>query len=181
LTAILSQLILVLTAAVLFYVAFTDLKHYKIRNEFILVLTGLFLLYVIIVGSWTTLVWNFGFATLLFLLMLFFYSMKLMGGGDLKLLTVAFLWVGPFCAMPFAVFLFFFAGIHSLAAKFKFVESRVEGEYKAIAFAPSIAAALIGVFMVGCLNDNMRSAVYGNFGMWLQHLIHELLPGIPNI
>jgi prepilin peptidase CpaA len=181
LTAILSQIILVLTAAVLFYVALTDLKHYKIRNEFILVLTGLFLLYVIIVGSWTTLIWNFGFATLLFLLMLFFYSMALMGGGDLKLLTVAFLWVGPFCALPFAVFLLFFAGIHSLAAKLKFVETRVKGDHRAIAFAPSIAAALISVFMVGCLNDNMRSVVYGSFGTWLQRLIHELLPGIPNI
>jgi prepilin peptidase CpaA len=179
--AIVSQTVLVLTAAVLFYAAFTDLKHYKIRNEVILVLAGLFLLYVIITNSWTTLVWNFGFAALLFLLMLYFYSMRLMGGGDLKLLTVAFLWVGPFCAVPFAVFLLFFAGIHSLAAKLKFVETRAEGKHSAIAFAPSIAAALISVFMVGCLNDNMRSVVYGNMGMWLLHLIHELLPGIPNI
>ena len=179
--AILSQIVLVITAAVLFYVAFTDLKYYKIRNGFILVLVGLFLLYVVISGSWTTLAWNFGFATLLFLLMLFFYSMRLMGGGDLKLLTVSLLWVGPYCAVPFAVFLLFFAGIHALAAKFKFVESRVEGEHQAIAFAPSIAAALIGVFMLGCLNDDMRSAAYGNVSMWLLHFIHEVLPGIPNI
>jgi prepilin peptidase CpaA len=170
--AILSQTILILTAAVLFYVAFTDLKHYKIRNEFILVLAGLFLLYVFLSGSWTTLAWNFGFAALLFFLMLFFYSMRLMGGGDLKLLTVAFLWVGPFCAVPFAVFLLFFAGVHSLAAKFKFVESRVDGEHKAIAFAPSIAAALISVFISGCLNGNMRSVVFENLSMWAHRVIY---------
>ena len=155
-------MVLILTAAVLFYVAFTDFKHYKIRNEVILVLAGLFLLYVFILGSWTTLLWNFGFAALLFLVMLYFYSMRLMGGGDLKLLTVALLWVGPSCAAPFAVFLLFFAGIHTLAAKLKFVKTRVEGEHKeAIAFAPSIAAALISIFMVGCLNDSMRSVTYG--------------------
>lgn len=175
-----SQTVLILTAAVLFYAAFTDLKHYKIRNEVVLVLAGLFLLYVFLLGAWMTLVWNFGFAVLLFILMLFFYSMKLMGGGDLKLLTVAFLWVGPFCAVPFAIFLLFFAGIHSLAAKLNFVDSRAEGHHKAIAFAPSIAAALISIFMVGCLDDSSRSVIYTNLGMGVNRLIHELLPGIPN-
>ena len=93
----------------------------------------------------------FGFAALLFLIMLYFYSMKLMGGGDLKLLTVAFLWVGPFCGLPFALFLLLFASVHVLAAKFKLVEAQIANGRKRLAFAPSIAAALIGVFMVGCL------------------------------
>jgi prepilin peptidase CpaA len=173
----LSQIVVIITGAVLFYAAFTDFKYYQIRNEVILVLAGLFLLYVSIMGSWTTLAWNFGFATLAFLLMLFFYSMRLMGGGDLKLLTVALLWVGPFCAAPFAVFLLFFASIHSLAAKLKFVGTRVQSERKeAIPFAPSVAAALISVFLVGCLNDNMRSAAYGSLGAWLYRLMH-MLPG----
>ncbi len=77
--------------------------------------------------------------------------MKMMGGGDVKLLTVAFLWVGPSCALPFALFLLLFVSIHTVAAKLKLVESQVAGERTQVAFAPSIAAALIGVFMVGCL------------------------------
>ena len=175
-----SQTVLILTGAVLFYAAFTDFKHYKIRNEVILVLVGLFLLYVLILGSWTTLAWNFGFAALAFLFMLYFYSMGLMGGGDLKLLTVALLWVGPFCATPFAILLLFFAGIHTLAAKLKFVGTLVDGEGKErIAFAPSIAAALVGICMLGCLNDNMRSAAYGSLGMWLHRTIRQVLPEIP--
>jgi prepilin peptidase CpaA len=175
----LSQIVLIITGAVLFYIAFTDFKHYKIRNEVVLVLAGLFLLFVVILGSWTTLAWNFGFAVLAFLFMLYFYSMGLMGGGDLKLLTVALLWVGPFCAVPFAVFLLFFASIHTLAAKLKFVETQMKGERKeAIPFAPSIAAALIGTFLVGCLNDSMRSVAYSSLGMWLHRLIREVLPGI---
>ena len=146
-----SQTILILTAAVLFYVALKDLKHFKIRNELILVLTGLFFLHAFLSGRWVTLHWNLGFALLLFLVMLYFYAKKMMGGGDLKLLTVALLWVGPFCALPFALFLLLFVCIHIAAVKLKFIEARVVSEKKWIAFAPSIAAALIGVFMAGCL------------------------------
>jgi Flp pilus assembly protein protease CpaA len=83
--------------------------------------------------------------------MLYFYSMKLMGGGDLKLLTVALLWVGPFCALPFALFLLLFAGVHILAVKFKLAKAQLADGRTTLAFAPSIAAALICVFMVGCL------------------------------
>ena len=150
-SSIASQVVLVLTAATLFYVALTDLKHYKIRNEVILVLTALFFLHVVLSGRWTILHWNLGFAALLFLIMLYFYSMKLMGGGDLKLLTVALLWVGPFCALPFALFLLLFAGVHILAVKFKLAKAQLADGRTTLAFAPSIAAALICVFMLGCL------------------------------
>ena len=146
-----SQVVLILTAAMLFYVALTDLKHYKIRNEVILVLAALFFLHAVLSGRWTILHWNLGFAALLFLIMLYFYSMKLMGGGDLKLLTVAFLWVGPFCSLPFALFLLLFAGVHVLAVKFKLLEGQIANGRTKLAFAPSIAAALISVFMAGCL------------------------------
>ncbi len=149
--AVASQIVLILTAAVLFYVGLTDLRHFKIRNELIVVLTGLFFLHAFLSGRWTALHWNLGFAVLLFLVMLYYYSKNLMGGGDLKLLTVAFLWVGPFCALPFALFLLLFVCVHIVAIKFRWLEERVVNEKKWLAFAPSIAAALISVFMVGCL------------------------------
>ena len=149
--AIASQTVLILTGAALIYVALTDLKHYKIRNELILILTALFFLHAFLSGRWTTLPWNLAFAALLFLIMLYPYSMKMMGGGDLKLLTVAILWVGPFCALPFALFLFLFASIHAVAVKFKLVEGKAVGERRSVAFAPSVAAALISAFLVGCL------------------------------
>jgi prepilin peptidase CpaA len=149
--AVASQGVLVITAAVLFYVAFADFKHYKIRNEVVLVLAGLFFLHALLSGRWTSLQWNIGFAVLMFVIMLYYYSMKLMGGGDLKLLTVAFLWVGPFSALAFAIFLLVFVGIHILAAKFKWVDVQVVDNHKRIPFAPAIAAALIGVFMTGFL------------------------------
>jgi len=150
-TAAASQAVLILTGGVLVYVALTDLKHFKIRNEFVLVLTALFFLHAFLSGRWVTVQWNFGFALLLFVIMLYFYLKKMMGGGDLKLLTVALLWVGPFCALPFALFLLLFVCIHIAAVKLKLIEARVVNGKNWIAFAPSVAVALIGVFIAGCV------------------------------
>ncbi len=148
----LSHVVLVITAATLFYVALTDLKEYKIGNDLVIVLAALFFLHAILSGRWTTLHWNVGFALVMFAVMLYYYSQKLMGGGDLKILTVAFLWVGLSCAMWFALLLLIFAGFHTVLAKLRWVDAQeVEGR-KRIAFAPSVAAALIGTFLLGCLH-----------------------------
>jgi prepilin peptidase CpaA len=149
----LSNAILVMTAAILFYAAMTDLKHYKIRNELIIALVVLFFLHSFLSGRWTSLPWNVGLAVLIFVATVYFYSRNAMGGGDVKLLTVAFLWVGIDCALPFAILLLLFATIHAFAAKFGWTEvSRAEQDTRArIPYAPSVAAALIGVFMLGCL------------------------------
>lgn len=147
-----SQIVLVLTAATLFYVAFTDLKQFTIKNELILLLAGLFLVHATLSGRWAQLHWNIGFAVLMFLVMLYFYSQKLMGGGDVKLLAVAFLWTGPFCALPFAIFMTMLALIHTLAARLGWADTqRVHGAMR-IPLAPSVAGALIGTFMLGCLS-----------------------------
>ena len=148
-----SHLILVITAAVLFYAAFTDLKHYKIRNDVILVLVALFFAHVFVSNRWASVPWNIGFAAFIFAVLIFFYSRAMVGGGDVKLLTVALLWAGVDCALPFAILLLTFASIHTLAARLGWVGTQrsAEDDRKRIPFAPSIAAALIGTFMLGCL------------------------------
>jgi prepilin peptidase CpaA len=149
----LSNAILVMTAAVLFYAARTDLKHYKIRNELIFVLIGLFFLHSFLSGRWSGIPWNLGLSLLIFLATLYFYSQNLVGGGDVKLLTVAFLWAGIDCALPFAILLLIFVTIHTVAAKFGWADAQhADEDHRArIPFAPSVAAALIGIFMLGCL------------------------------
>jgi len=145
--------ILVMAAAILFYAARTDLKNYKIRNELILVLMGLFFLHSFLSGRWPGIPWNLSLSLLIFVVALYFYSQNLMGGGDVKLLTVAFLWTGIDCALPFAILLLIFLTIHTIAAKFGWADAQhTEEDRRArIPFAPSVAAALIGVFMLGCL------------------------------
>jgi prepilin peptidase CpaA len=146
-------MVLIVTGALLFYVAYNDLRHYKIRNELIIALAVLFIIHAAVSGRWTSAQWNVAFAAVMFLAMLLLYSRRLMGGGDVKLLGVVFLWVGIDCALPFAVLLLAFAGVHALAARLGWAEvQRASNDARPrIPFAPSIAAALIGVFMLGCL------------------------------
>lgn len=146
-----SELLLMVTSATLFWTALTDFKHYKIRNEVVLALAGLFVIYSLVSGRWVTMQWNFGFAALALAFMLYAYSQDQIGGGDLKLLTVAFLWTGPFCALPFAILLLIFIGVHYVAARFEWVAVQVSARGRRIPLAPSVAAALIGVFALGCL------------------------------
>jgi len=148
-----SEIVLVVTAAVLLYAAFNDLKHYKIRNELIAVLVVLYGAYAWVSGRWTAAHWHFGFAFFMFAVMCFFYARGLIGGGDLKLLTAAFLWVGLDCALLFALLLLGASILHLAAVKLRWAEMRQVDQDKngRIPLAPSVAAALIGVFMLGCL------------------------------
>jgi Flp pilus assembly protein protease CpaA len=151
----LANVVLVVTAAVLFYVAVTDLKHYKIGNELILVLIGLFFVHTLFSGRWLNAAWSLGLAASVLIFLLYFYSRRWMGGGDVKILTAAFLWTGVECALAFALLLLVFASLHAIAAKFGWAESQADSDRRArIAFAPSVAAALIAVFMLGCLRPS---------------------------
>jgi prepilin peptidase CpaA len=151
-SVILAHTVLVITAAVLFYMAWTDMWQNKIRNELILVLAGLFVIHAVLSGRWIEMYWNFAVAFLVFLMLLIFYRRKALGGGDVKLLTVAFLWVGYSCMLPFAIFLLLFTLIHAILAKSGLVKT-VGIDRKRIPFAPTVAAALIGTFMLGCLDQ----------------------------
>ena len=148
----LANIILVVAAAVLFHAALTDLKNYKIRNETVLLLASLFVLHAIASGRWVDAGWNIGLAAVVFAFLVYFYSRGWMGGGDVKILTVALLWTGVDCALVFAILLFIFASLHLLAVRFGLTGSAAGGdERRRIAFAQSVAAALIAVFMLGCL------------------------------
>jgi Flp pilus assembly protein protease CpaA len=146
-----AHVVLVVTAGLLLFVAANDLRDFKIPNELIAILAALFFIHAGLSGRWVTLHWNVGFAAGMFAVMLWAYAQNLMGGGDLKLMTVGFLWSGLHCAVPFLVILTVFALLHTLAAKLGWVRAqRAHGRIR-IPFAPSVAAALIGIFMVGCL------------------------------
>jgi prepilin peptidase CpaA len=145
-----SYLILVATAALLFYAALTDLKQYTISNGLIIALTLLFILHVLILNRWSELPWNIAFALLVFLILIFFYSLGWIGGGDVKLLTVALLWTGIHCALVFAIILLISVTVHTAVVKLKRVETRDGSDPVRIAFAPSIAVGLVGVLMLGC-------------------------------
>jgi len=149
----LATAVVLVTVAALFYAAFIDLKHYKISNELILLLIGLFFLYLLVSDRWSAAVWNVGLAAGVFLFLVFPYTRHWMGGGDVKMLTVAFLWTGVECALPFVVLLLVFVCLHTIAAKFGWMGSQqIDGDScQRIPLAPSIAAALIFTLLLDCL------------------------------
>lgn len=139
-----AYVVLVAASALLLQAAWTDLREFKIRNELVLALAGLFVIYALIAPQWLSLKWDLAFAAIMFLALLVFYALGGMGGGDVKILAVAFLWTGLSGALPFSIFLAIFSGAHAIAAKLGWARSQVaESGRRRIPFAPSVAGALI--------------------------------------
>src|SRR5712671_459082 len=155
--AFFADLVLAATVIVLMYAAWTDLRHYKIRNEAIALLIVLFVLHRMFLNRWTDSAWNLGLAATIFVVLLCFYSRQWMGGGDVKMLAVALLWTGVECAPAFAVLLLLFVSLHAGAARLGWAASQTLGDDRRprIAFAPSIAAALIPIVAFGCVRPPM--------------------------
>ena len=135
-------------STVLLFAAFTDLKEFKIRNETVLLLVALFFVYAVASGRPMLLAINFGFASLMLVGLLYAYARERLGGGDLKLLTVAFLWAGPWLTAPFLIFLLVFTGVVYSAATRGWIASQRSDAGLRMPLAPAIAAALIGTFVV---------------------------------
>jgi prepilin peptidase CpaA len=150
----LSLWILALTAATLFWVALTDLREFKVRNEFVAILAGLYLLHALCSGAWVSMQWNFAFALLMLLGGTYAYSLRQIGGGDLKLLAVAFLWTGPWFAAPFVILLLIFTGAYYVAARLGFAAAQRTAAGLRIPLAPSLAGALIGALALGLITPN---------------------------
>ena len=148
----LSYLVLGITAAILIYVAYADLRYYAVSNIFILLLIGLFFLHGAFSGQLTTVYWNLGVSLLIFIFLLYFFAKNQLGGGDVKLLTVAYLWSGVSCALPLAILLLFFTLLYTVAVKIGWAPAMRSGDGRTrVPFAPAVAAAMIGIFMLGCL------------------------------
>jgi len=144
----LAQVVLIITATTLFYVAINDLREFKIRNEVVITIACLYGLYAFFSGEWVDAYRNVALALFMFVFLLFFYARSWLGGGDVKILTVGFLWVGDRYAMPFSILLLIFACIHVGAARLGWVRVRYSGGTTLLAFAPSVAGAVIGVFVL---------------------------------
>ncbi len=150
----LANVVVVVTATVLFYAAVTDLKEFKIRNSLVMAIACLYGLYAVLLPEpVTTVLWHVGFALVMFVVAFIFYGLRWLGGGDVKLLTVSFLWVGFAYALPFTILLLIFAvGYVLMAHNFEWMPklSNKKGskDRKWIPYAPLAAAALIGVFVL---------------------------------
>ena len=144
---------LAIAAATLIWAAYTDLREFTIRNTQVLALVGLYLVYAITSKQQAQILWNVGFALIMGLALLLPYSRRHMGGGDLKLMTVAFLWTGLSCALTFTIVVLVFVGLHAFAAKFSWIAAERSAQGTRIPLAPSISGALLAVMAIGCLKS----------------------------
>jgi prepilin peptidase CpaA len=115
-------------------------------------LGGLFLAYALVASEWSNLKWDLVFAAIMFFALLVFYALGWVGGGDVKILALAFLWVGFSGAPIFSILLAICSGAHAIAAKLGWVKSQLtDGGRRRIPFAPSVACAVIGTFFLQAL------------------------------
>ena len=138
------------TVAVLCYIAYIDFRTFKIRNESLILLLVLYVVYALLARSSYEILSNVLFGAVMFGILLFFYARKLIGGGDVKLLSIACLWVDMHCALLFSAALLTFIILHVAAVSIRWVgTNRIEGR-RGIPYAPSIAGALITLILLGC-------------------------------
>lgn len=146
--SIFSLVVAGVSVAILLYLAVNDFRNYRIPNELIIALAALYVLHALLAGKSEQVLPHAGFAALMFVPLLLCYSQKLLGGGDVKLLIVCFLWTGIACALLFSIVLVIFSLIYVILARLKWVGAVTSGGRTKIAFAPAIAGALIVTIVV---------------------------------
>ncbi len=137
--------------AVLFYVGFTDLRTFKIRNDVVLLLLILYVMFAFVARTPAEIFSNVILSAITFGVSLWFYTKGVMGGGDVKFISVACLWIGLQCAVLFSILLLVFIGLHVFAAWMGWAATKPMAGRFAIPYAPSVAGALIATIMLGCL------------------------------
>jgi prepilin peptidase CpaA len=137
--------------AVLFYVGLTDFRTFKIPNETVLLLLLLYIAYALVARTRSEIVWNIIVGAGTFCILLLLYARRALGGGDVKLLSVVSLWVGAHCALAFSILLLLLICLHVTAASIGWAPAQTLAERQVIPYAPSIAGALIGVIIIGCI------------------------------
>jgi prepilin peptidase CpaA len=137
--------------AVMFYVGYTDFRSFKIRNNVLLLLLLLYVLFALVARTPPEILSNVIFAAIIFAVLALFYTKGVIGGGDVKLVSIVCLWVGVHCALLFSLLLLLFIGLHLVAAWLGWADTKPLAGRFAIPYAPSVAGALIITVMAGCL------------------------------
>lgn len=132
-----------LTCLVLAWVVVEDMRRYVVRNASVLVLVLCFLADCIFGRHLASLVPHALLGTFGFGLMLGAFALRMVGGGDAKLLSAALLWVGPEGCFVFAVLLLACTLVYAAGARVGWLPARKAGGRTAIPFAPGIGAAWI--------------------------------------
>ena len=111
----LSQNLPVFTIPAYFFAAYTDFMRRIIKNEVSLYLIVLFCIYFAFGHPQASLYLHLTWSMVIFGCLFPLYKYKKLGAGDVKLIGVTVLWVGPFDGLGFLIMTAFFGGALALA------------------------------------------------------------------
>jgi prepilin peptidase CpaA len=111
---ILYQISIALFCAVMLIAAVQDLSDYTIPNSLIIAMATAYPFYVLSTPMDITWGWSLAVAGVFFLIGLGLFSAGIMGGGDVKLITVTALWVGVDGLAPFVIVMSVVGGLMSI-------------------------------------------------------------------
>ena len=137
------MIVQMLLAAVLIFVVYEDLRFYRIRNGAVMFIVCIFFAWAIFRDQYSVLALHTCFAVVMSFILLGLYAKGFMGGGDVKLLGAAFLWVGWHGSLLFSILLLAASVLYSLGAKLELLPSLGDTARREIPFGPSIALALL--------------------------------------
>ena len=132
-------------SAILLAILVEDLRRYRIRNAGVVLLLGCFAVDAAFGSRTGAVLPHLLLASFGAFILIGAFSLRLIGGGDAKLLVVALLWVGPAGAVPFSLALVATTLAYAAGATLGLLPSRRAGGRLQIPFGPSIALAWLGV------------------------------------
>jgi prepilin peptidase CpaA len=139
---------LAVVAPILVYVIVEDLRSYRIRNEAVLALLVLFVVFFTTIGDFAALKSHLLFGLGLFALFLGMYWFRMLGGGDVKLLAVACFWLGLENALLFAVLLAALSLAYAEGAKRDLLPYKMQKGRLKVPYGPTIAVAWIMTLLI---------------------------------
>ena len=128
---------------VLVFVIMDDVRNYRIKNSAIITLFCLIIFQFLIEADLHYFLAHAAFSTIAFAVLMVAFRRRLFGGGDAKLLTIAFLAIGPERALVYAICLLLLSVIYWGGAKVNILPSQLIGTQLKIPFGPSIGGAWI--------------------------------------
>ncbi len=130
------------------YIAINDVRVWKITNRSNLLLALSFFVHIAVGGDVDALLPNLLTAAGAVLVLYLPYQRGWLGGGDVKFLIAAHLWLGPFRLMPFSLALFAGLLVYYILMKLALVPVEAVGRQNRIPFGPVGAFALAASLLI---------------------------------
>ncbi len=130
-----------MVCSILVWVAIEDLRSFIVRNSLVGLLAACFVLHCLAGNHLSDLLPHLLFGLVGLALMVGAFALRAVGGGDVKLISAALIWVGPEGAVLFALLLAVLTLAYAAGALIGWFPKRRSGSATVIPFGPSIAAA----------------------------------------